>query len=103
MNYTSTYVFNFLNALVVFVLIKLVQLFFLKIAQNSCPLCQEQNVAEEVRCFETDEDFTGSNNNNDNSDSLTRFALWRRRAYTKFLDIVTGRNHHLNRMPSFHP
>jgi hypothetical protein len=58
--------------------------------QNSCPLCQTSGIAEEVRSFDRGGIVHSSiSEENDNSESFT--ARWRRRIEESFIDIATGR------------
>ncbi|KAL7431086.1 hypothetical protein ACHAXH_001436 [Discostella pseudostelligera] len=51
--------------------------------KNSCPLCQDQGVATEIRYFETVDD----GNNHESESTLHR---WRRKTKRMVLNIVTG-------------
>lgn len=58
--------------------------------KNSCPLCQTSGIAEEVRSFDRGGIVHRSiSEENDNSESFT--ARWRRRIEESFIDIATGR------------
>lgn len=51
--------------------------------QNSCPLCQDQGIATEIRNFETTDDGTCNESEN-------RASRWRRKTRRFFLNLATG-------------
>jgi hypothetical protein len=55
----------------------------LNCAQNSCPLCQDQGVATEIRYYETIDD-------GDSDDAESRGSGWRRKMRRMFLNVATG-------------
>jgi hypothetical protein len=57
--------------------------------QNSCPLCQDRDIAKEIRCYEADDDLT---NNVETSTENDFFCRWRREARERFVDVATGRS-----------
>lgn len=52
-------------------------------SQNSCPLCQDQGIATEIRHYETTDDGNGN-------DTESRRSRWRRKTRRMFLNIATG-------------
>ncbi|KAL3782182.1 hypothetical protein ACHAW5_004594 [Stephanodiscus triporus] len=60
--------------------------------KKTCPLCQDSNIATEIRCFEMNDD--GNDHESCSEDRITR---WRREAYDFWLDIATGRSRRVQR------
>lgn len=56
--------------------------------KNSCPLCQNSDIAKEIRTFESSDDDSNISESQPNS----RMNRWRREAYDRCVDIATGRS-----------
>mmetsp|Transcript_27837 Transcript_27837/g.58504 ORF Transcript_27837/g.58504 Transcript_27837/m.58504 type:complete len:439 (+) Transcript_27837:284-1600(+) len=56
--------------------------------KNSCPLCQDPNIAEEIRSFEADD--IAPTGNVENDDSTHILAKWMRNGKEKLIDFATG-------------
>lgn len=68
------------------------------IKKNSCPLCQDQYIAKEIRtCENVNNGITSDNSSRRSRSSGTEeqgglFHQWCGEAYARFVDIATGRN-----------